>query len=47
MKTKIKEETLPVKYRLRPNKKGKKYLNQCFGNTRFIYNHQKKELSNF
>jgi len=38
MKTKIKEETLPVKYRLRPNKKGKKYLNQCFGNTRFIYN---------
>lgn len=38
MKTKIKEETLPVKYYLKPNKKGRKYLSQCFGNTRFIYN---------
>ena len=38
MKTKIKEETLPVKYYLKPNKKGRKYLSQCFGNTRVIYN---------
>ena len=37
-KDKISQETLPAKYRIYPDKKGRKYLAKCFGGARFLHN---------